>query len=81
MSLADKVRLELAEGHAAEEHKLRELLWLRHGCTGLYGDDGEMQCVTCGIDFKRDSAADIEQRFQRMGLEQLANALKREAGR
>jgi len=37
--------------------KLRELLWLRHGCSisALYGDDGEMQCHSCQIDFKRDS--------------------------
>lgn len=32
---------------------LREALWKGHGHTGLYGDDGEMQCGTCLIDFKR----------------------------
>lgn len=26
---------------------LREHLWRHHGHTGLYGDDGEMQCSSC----------------------------------
>lgn len=45
-----------------DESKLRELLWLRHGCpiTMLYGDDGNMQCSKCGIDFLHDSVASIE---------------------
>jgi hypothetical protein len=44
---------------------LRKLLWLMHGCsiTALYGDDGEMQCSSCMIDFKRDSEELIEQKF------------------
>lgn len=47
--------------HSAELERLRELLWLRHGCeiTSLYGDDGEMQCSKCLIDFKRNSIEDI----------------------
>lgn len=51
---------------------LRKLLWLRHGCTGLYGDDGEMQCGTCMIDFKRMSSKDIETRFLEIGLAKLS---------
>lgn len=49
-----------------ENKKLRELLWLRHGCSisALYGDDGEMQCGACLIDFKRASAEDIERGFK-----------------
>ena len=45
-----------------EEAVLRRLLWLHHGCPtiSLYGDDGEMQCSKCGIDFKRMGAKDIE---------------------
>lgn len=46
-------------GYVSENKKLRELLWLMHGHDGLYGDDGEMQCGTCKIDFKRDSAERI----------------------
>ena len=47
-----------------DELILRNLLWLNHGhfdC--LYGDDGEMQCNKCRIDFKRDSVKDIKKRF------------------
>jgi hypothetical protein len=44
------------------ERKLRQLLWLNHGCSinMLYGDDGEMQCSACMIDFKRDPVEKIE---------------------
>ena len=47
------------------EVMLRELLWIRHGCEllNLYGDDGEMQCHKCGIDFKRDTPEQIKNRF------------------
>ena len=46
-----------------ENKKLRELLWLKHGCQDLYGDDGEMQCSKCMIDFKRDSIEDINRQL------------------
>ena len=46
-----------------ENKELRKLLWLRHGCTSLYGDDGEMQCNSCMIDFKRDSIKSIAHRM------------------
>ncbi len=51
-----------------DEMKLRELLWLNHGCgLGLYGDDGEMQCNNMKnhypIDFKRDSPQLIERKL------------------
>ena len=46
-----------------DEKVLRKLLWLKHGCSieSLYGDDGEMQCSNCLIDFKRDSIERIDQ--------------------
>lgn len=61
----------------AKEHILRRLLWLRHDkhcCAGpaLYGDDGEMQCKVCGIDFKRMTPAEIENRFTEQGVAKLA---------
>lgn len=45
-----------------ENYQLRKLLWLNHGCPirSLYGDDGEMQCNDCLIDFKRDTVEEIE---------------------
>jgi hypothetical protein len=39
----------------AEAAAMRKWLWVNHGCAfaALYGDDGEMQCGACGIDFNR----------------------------
>jgi hypothetical protein len=50
----------------------RRLLWLRHGHTGLYGDDGEMQCGQCVLDFKRQPLDEIEANFKRQALKALA---------
>lgn len=61
----------------SENRKLRELLWLRHGCKGLYGDDGEIQCNKCMIDFKRHSVEIIEAKFYKMGVDLLTNYLKK----
>jgi len=39
------------ENHCIQNTKgltaLRKILWLAHGHSGLYGDDGEMQCGEC----------------------------------
>lgn len=53
---------------------LRELLFLKHGCVGLslYGNDGELACKACGIDFRRDSASDIAARFTELELQAYA---------
>ena len=58
------------------EKLLRQLLWLRHGCgvPALYGDDGEMQCSKCMIDFKRATAVEIERGFMRINQPLLAEA-------
>ena len=60
--IADLAELSEAE---KENTALRRLLWLRHGCSvaGLYGDDGEMQCGVCMIDFKRDPVDVIERQW------------------
>jgi hypothetical protein len=42
---------------------LRDMLFSSHGGNfehNLYGDDGERQCQTCGIDFVRDTVSDID---------------------
>jgi hypothetical protein len=56
--------------------ELRKLLWLRHGCSinRLYGDDGEMQCNSCMIDFKRDSLEVINKRFKQQAEAALEEA-------
>ena len=59
-----------------DELKLREMLWLKHGCAVgiLYGDDGEMQCSHCMIDFRRDTVQQLQDRFNYLGMEQLIKA-------
>lgn len=63
-SLIAALRAEVARLRG-EEALWRKLLWLRHHATtaGLYGDDGEMQCGQCMIDFKRNAPSQIEARF------------------
>ena len=46
-----------------EVYRLRKLLWSLHGHNGLYGDDGEMQCAECILDFKRGSIDELEYRL------------------
>lgn len=55
------------------EKVLRELLWLNHGCpvNSLYGDDGEMQCNKCNIDFKRMPAIELRHIFVQRGINEL----------
>jgi len=61
-----------------KEMKLRELLWVNHGCPthALYGDDGEMQCSICGIDFKRDSESTIREIIITRNLKKMAEFLQ-----
>ena len=65
------------------ENKIfRKLLWIRHGCPTecLYGDDGELQCNCCLIDFKRDLAEEIQQRFFDINVKKLANENNKNTG-
>lgn len=59
--------LDALEAAQLDSERLRKLLWIRHGCSisALYGDDGELQCGRCLIDFKRLTAEKIESIFQR----------------
>ena len=53
-----------AAGMEELEQKYRKELWLNHGHHGLYGDDGEMQCIEChpygATDYKRDPLDKVE---------------------
>jgi len=51
----DAIAAALREARAEVDMDLRKSMFLYHSCIGRYGDDGEMQCNKCGIDFKRDS--------------------------
>ena len=53
-----------------EEYTLRNWLWLKHDPKHtLYGDDGEMQCNTCMLDFKRDSVEKIHSVFTKQATD------------
>jgi hypothetical protein len=61
---------EAAATAQAERDALRKEWWANHGfafhgtSAVLYGDDGELQCSACGIDFKRDDIEDIRLRIE-----------------
>jgi len=43
-----------------DNERWRRILWSGHGHgPALYGDDGEMQCGWCGVDYKRSPFAEI----------------------
>ena len=56
-------------GQAEEDAIIfRELLWMNHGHTGMYGDDGEMQCAECFrqfgfFDWKRIPIKEIQEKI------------------
>jgi hypothetical protein len=60
--LVDDVAFLLAERNrlANEATTLRFLIWKHHGHHALYGDDGEMQCQQCPLDYKRADVQEIE---------------------
>jgi len=37
----------------------------------IYGDDGELQCSGCWIDFRRDAVAEIERKLYESGMREL----------
>lgn len=45
------------------EQALRREWWLNHGhdYSAMYGDDGEMQCNACAVDFKRAPLDELRQ--------------------
>jgi hypothetical protein len=70
MRLLTHIR-ELESQSLPNEMVLRKLLWFSHNPDHLgilYGDDGEMQCGACFIDFKRMSAKKIEEVLDRRAL-------------
>jgi hypothetical protein len=58
------------------ETALRYEWWSNHGCgiSALYGDDGEMQCGACLLDFKRDDITKLRVHVTRKRLERGARA-------
>jgi len=67
--IADKA----VEKTAIDNRRLRKIWCLNHGCgfPSLYLDDGELQCSSCMIDFKRDSIESIMDRIQQKNLDSM----------
>lgn len=67
-------------GYVSEEDKVRAFMWVNHGCAAgslaLYGDDGEMQCNNCFIDFKREPIDEIMKKLNTMALKRLGISKK-----
>lgn len=59
-----------------ENRILRHLLAIAHDSPKhrLYGDDGELQCSVCWIDFVRDTAQDIKRKIEEAGMRELKHA-------
>lgn len=78
-----KLRAEASAGEAAGltaaeiEHRLRLEWWTGHGCQfrAIYGDDGEMQCSACLVDFKRAPLATLEAHVHTKRQERIASAV------
>ncbi len=72
MGQISKLRAEVKQ-FKKDDKQLRKMLFLRHGCgfVSLYGDDGEMQCSECILDFKRMSIEDIQKRWEAIGRKKL----------
>lgn len=56
------------------ERFLREIMWLGHGCLGLYGDDGEMQCQ-CPRDWKREPTDMLIEWYKAKRMERAKQAI------
>lgn len=57
------------------ELELRKHLWLGHGHTGMYGDDGEMQCMECAkygcADYKHEPMNKVLEAFRLAQIDRL----------
>lgn len=69
----DGERLRQSIGYICQEAEMdiRKALWYFHGCPShaLYGDDGELQCSICIMDFKRMPIDDIVKKLARKAKE------------
>ena len=68
-----KAMLTQIKGIVEEQSLLREFLWINHGCPfpALYGDDGEMQCGKCRLDFKRQPVAELIDHIRGSRIEEM----------
>ena len=71
----EKINYELTDN----ERTLRYMLWMAHGTLEnhyLYGDDGELNCNSCGIDFKRHTVKSIHDALSDQNMQKVIEAHK-----
>lgn len=76
--LGKKFCMPIVVALAEEIFKLRKMLWLNHGHTEMYGNDGEMQCGECVheygfYDWKRTDINEIEAKMTKANMKKLAD--------
>lgn len=73
VALLGRLVVEYRTRAEAAEAELRMTWWMNHGCrpSAQYGDDGEMSCGCCAIDFKRMPLDEIRERMQNASVERL----------
>ena len=74
----ERLARELAAAQARAEvtERLLRVEWgLRHGCpvVALYGDDGELQCSACALDFKRLPLDELREAVSAARLRRMAD--------
>ena len=47
----------------------RKWMWQSHGHDGIYGDDGEMQCGECHVDYKREPIEVVTAAYQKARMD------------
>lgn len=68
ISLAELLTKVQATARAETEQVERRWMWESHGHDGIYGDDGEMQCGECGVDYKRAPIEEVTISYQKARL-------------
>lgn len=67
---------ELETALKESEREVRHLLWTTHGHSGIYGDDGEMQCAKCAWhgcwDYKNAPLEEVRKAYRAAMLERAA---------
>lgn len=57
------------------ELELRRMMWLGHGHAGMYGDDGEMQCMECQpygvVDYRNEPLDKVRETFRAVQMERM----------
>ncbi len=73
LTIIQSILLARADEAKKQEANICKQLWFNHGCDNraMYGDDGEMQCGNCVMDFKRQPLEEIIKKLSANHKEEL----------